>query len=59
MTIQRLVFQSIYYIQSTVVSTDWFLIFYCRLLANGFFFKEKEQDILMRRILTEQITLYA
>lgn len=27
------------------------------LLANGFFFKEKEQDILMRRILTEQITL--
>ncbi|XP_060562778.1 uncharacterized protein LOC132722318 isoform X4 [Ruditapes philippinarum] len=27
------------------------------LLANGFQFKEKEQDILMRRILTEQIKL--
>ncbi|XP_055998277.1 uncharacterized protein LOC125647533 isoform X2 [Ostrea edulis] len=27
------------------------------LLANGFYFKEKEQDILLRRILTEQITL--
>ncbi|XP_053383962.1 uncharacterized protein LOC123536322 isoform X2 [Mercenaria mercenaria] len=27
------------------------------LLANGFEFKEKEQDILMRRILTEQIKL--
>ncbi|XP_061182605.1 uncharacterized protein LOC133190936 [Saccostrea echinata] len=27
------------------------------LLANGFYFKEKEQDILMRRILTEQIIL--
>ncbi|KAK3101728.1 hypothetical protein FSP39_005894 [Pinctada imbricata] len=27
------------------------------LLANGFFFKQREQDILMRRILTEQVKL--
>jgi hypothetical protein len=34
----------------------WLFYLY-RLLANGFQFKEKEQDILMRRILTEQIKL--
>lgn len=43
------------YLYFNIINVVTFLIGRCN--ENGFDFKESEQDMLMRRILTEQITL--